>query len=153
MKKLLFWCLALSGASMAWATDSSHVEKAIAKLEQDCNAAYAANDLDKYFSCYAEDMNAIFYNARTTLPEYRKFWTESVHAGNPVVSVKISDLIVRVSPAGDTAVASYQLDVRYGHPQGKTSDEHAFETDVWVRRGEAWKMIHAHYALAVAPPS
>lgn len=153
--KVLVGTFVLLGLSVstAQAIPQNQVEKEIAHLEQDCNAAYAANNLEKYFSYYADDLVAIFYNARTTLPEYRKFWTESVHAGNPVVSVNISDLIVRISPAGDSAVASYQIDVRNRHSDGRTTDEHAFETDVWVKRGGAWKITHAHYALATPPPN
>ena len=144
------FCLAQSAAQAGLQTA---VERKIARLEKDVNDAYAANDLDKYFGYYADDLVAIFYNARSTLTDYRTFWTESVRAGNPVVSVKISDLLVRVSPAGDSAIASYQIDVRNRHVDGRTTDEHAFETDVWLRRGGAWKIAHAHYALATPPPS
>jgi ketosteroid isomerase-like protein len=124
----------------------------ITRLEYACNDAYAANDLAKYFACYADDMTAIFYNARTNLADYRKFWTESVRSGNPVLAVKVTDLVVRVSPTGDSAVASYQIHVRNGHADGRKTDEDAFETDVWQKRAGKWLIAHAHYALAVAPP-
>jgi ketosteroid isomerase-like protein len=150
VRALALFCLAQSAAQAGLQTA---VEREIAHLEKDVNDAYAANHLDKYFGYYADDLVAIFYNARSTLADYRKFWTESVRAGNPVVSVKISDLVVRVSPAGDSAIASYQIDVRNRHADGRTTDEHAFETDVWLRRGGAWKIAHAHYALATPPPS
>jgi ketosteroid isomerase-like protein len=145
---LLGFAIATVGTAQA-----GTVERDITHLEQDCNNAYAANDLEKYFSYYADDMVAIFYNARTNLPDYRKFWTENVRSGNPVLAVKITDLVVRVSPAGDSAVASYQIHVRNGHADGRTTDEDAFETDVWLKRAGKWKISHAHYALADAPPS
>jgi ketosteroid isomerase-like protein len=58
---------------------------------------------------------------------------------------------VRVMPGGDIAVASYQIEVGNRHADGKKTDQHAFETDVWVKHGGRWKISHAHYALATPP--
>ena len=102
------------------------VEGEIAQLEKEVNEAYAANNLGKYFSYYADDLVAIFYNERWTLARYKEDWPKNVKAGNVVVSVKLSDLIVRLSPTGDVAVASFQVDLRNRHADGKTIDEHAF---------------------------
>jgi len=139
--------------SAARAAERGTVEVEIERLEHTVNDAYAANNLDKYFSYYADDLVAIFYNERTTLPAYRKFWSEYIGAGNAVTSVKLADMIVRVSPTGDVAIASYQIDVGNRHADGKKTDEHAFETDVWMKRRGSWKIAHAHYALAVPPPN
>jgi len=70
---------------------------------------------------------------RTPLESYRKEWTESVRT-EPIESVKLSDVVIRVAPSGDTAVASYQIDVRTRHAGSKSTDEHAFETDIWFKR-------------------
>lgn len=133
----------------AGAADTAPVEKQIAAAERAMNAAYAANDVDKYFSYYAEDMDAIFYGARTNYTDYRKSWTESVKAGNVVASLKMNDVKVQVLPGGTAAVASYQIEVTYKHADGKTGTDKAFETDVWVKGKQGWKVQHAHYALAV----
>src|SRR5580698_4327782 len=69
------------------------VEQDITRLERECIDAYAANDLEKYFSYYADDLVAIFYNARTNLPDYRKFWTKNVRSGNRVIAVKLADIV------------------------------------------------------------
>jgi ketosteroid isomerase-like protein len=132
-----------------FAAAPSSVEQQITAAEHAMNAAYGANDLDKYFSYYADDMSAIFYNERTTLPEYRKSWTASVKAGNIVTSVKLSDMHVRVLPGDSVAIASFQIEVGNKHADGKTTSEKAFETDVWVKHKDGWKVVHAHYALAV----
>ncbi len=113
----------------AEAATANAIEREIAQLEQEVNAAYAANSLDKYFSYYADDLVAIFYNERWTLARYRQEWPKYVKAGNVVVSARLSR-----------------------HADGKTIDEHAFETDVWTKRKGAWKITHAHYALAVPAP-
>lgn len=136
---------ALASVATATAADTAAIERQIAQLERESNDAYAANDLPKYFSYYADDMSAIFSNTRTNLADYRSSWTKSVQGGAPIESVKIADLQVRVSPAGDTAVASYQIDVRTKHPNARTTDEHAIETDVWTRLPAGWKITHIHY--------
>ena len=139
--------------SAARTAEAGTVEVEIEHLEHAINDAYAANKLDKYFSYYADDLVAIFYNERTTLPAYRKFWSEYIGAGNAVSSVMLADMVIRVSPTGDVAIASYQIDVGNRHADGKTTAEHAFETDVWMKRRGTWKIAHAHYALATPPPN
>jgi uncharacterized protein (TIGR02246 family) len=138
----------LAGTIPANAAPLADVAKEIMRLEKDSNDAYAANDLPKYFGLYADDAVLIFYNERTTLPAYRKMWTESVKT-EPVASVKLSDVVIRVISA-DTAIASYQIDVLTRHPDGKMTDEHAFETDVWVKQGDDWKLRHVHYSVMPA---
>jgi ketosteroid isomerase-like protein len=146
----LVCCLAaLAGTIPAHAVAPSAVEQEITRLEKDSNDSYAANNLPKYFGYYADDAVLIFYNERTTLAAYRKMWTESVKT-EPIDSVKLSDMVVRVMPAADTAIASYQILVRTRHPDGKVTDEHAFETDVWVKQAAGWKLGHVHYSVTPA---
>jgi ketosteroid isomerase-like protein len=139
-------CASLLVAAMtAGAAAPTAVEQEIMRLEQSCNDAYAANDLPKYFGYYAEDAMLIFYDERTTLAAYRKSWPESIKT-EPIESVKLSDMVIRVIPSGEVAIASYQIEVRTGHPNGKVTDEHAFETDVWVNRAGGWKIAHVQYS-------
>jgi ketosteroid isomerase-like protein len=127
-------------------------EATIAGLEQACNDAYARNDLAPYFGCYRDTAVLIFYDYRTTMTEYRKTWTESVHVGNVVTAFRLSDLVIRVAPAGDVAVASYRVDAANHYADGHDTAEQGFETDVWVKRSGAWKIEHAQYSLALPPP-
>jgi uncharacterized protein (TIGR02246 family) len=134
-----------TAVSVAYAAEPASLQKEIMRLEKDYNDAYAANDLPRYFAYYADDAGLIFYNKRTSLATYRKEWTESVRT-EPIESVKLSDVVIRVSPTGDTAVASYQIDVRTRHAAGKSTDEHAFETDVWFKHDGRWQIAHVHYS-------
>lgn len=145
--RTLACCLGLFALAMAAAraAEPPPIQKEILRLEQDYNDAYAANDLPKYFGYYAEDAILIFYNKRTSLADYRKEWTGSVKT-EPIESVKLSDVVIRVAPSGDTAIASYQIDVRTRHAAGKSTDEHAFETDVWFKRAGNWSIAHVHYS-------
>jgi uncharacterized protein (TIGR02246 family) len=140
-------CLALftTAMSAARAAEPAAIQKEIMRLERDYNDTYAANDLPKYFAYYADDAVLIFYNKRTPLADYRKEWTESVRT-EPIESVKLSDVVIRVSPSGDTAIASYQIDVRTRHAAAKSTDEHAFETDVWFKHDGRWQIAHVHYS-------
>jgi ketosteroid isomerase-like protein len=141
-------------ATPAIAADSTQsVEDEIRRLEKESNAAYAANDLDKYFGYYADDLSAIFYDARTTLPEYRKFWTEYVRTAKQViVSEKLTDMKIRIAPAGDTAIASYQVDLKSRLAGNRITSEHAFETDIWFKRDGVWKLVHVQYSLKTPAP-
>lgn len=125
------------------------LEQEIARLEKDCNDAYAGNNLPKYFSYYADDAVLIFSNERTTVPAYRKMWTEEIKT-KPLESVKLTDMVIRVMPAADTAIASYQIEIRTHQPGGKMTDERYFETDVWSHKGDAWKLVHVQFS-AIPP--
>jgi len=145
--------VAVSGTTLigqaALAASSAGLEQEIARLEKDCNDAYAANNLPKYFGYYADDAVLIFINERTTVPAYRKMWTEEIKT-KPLESVKLADMVIRVMPAADTAIASYQIEIRTHQPGGKMTDERFFETDVWVHKGDAWKLGHVHFS-AIPP--
>jgi ketosteroid isomerase-like protein len=145
--------LLVAVAPRAGGADAASVEREIARLEQGYNDAYGRNDLDPYFAFYADGAVLIFYDNRTTLPKYRTAWTESVRAGNVVAAWKVSDLVIRTSPAADVAIASYRVDAANRYADGKRTEERGFETDVWVKRGAAWKIEHAQYSLAVRPPN
>jgi ketosteroid isomerase-like protein len=120
-------------------------------LEDAFNAAYAANDLDKYFAYYADDAILWFPEGRTDLPAYKKEWTETIKTGTSLEQAKLSDLHVRMSPLGDTAIASYQLHVKTHMPDKSVTDEDFQETDVWFKTAAGWKITHVHYAPAPKP--
>jgi ketosteroid isomerase-like protein len=131
-----------SGVSAA----TEKVEARIRQLEVDSNAAYARNDLPKYFSYYADDLRALFPEGPTTLPAYKKSWGAFIGGGGAIVAFKFRDMQVQVGPSGDTAVASYLASVDTRTPgKGVTTDAYA-ETDVWFKRNGAWKIVEIHYS-------
>ncbi len=142
-----------SGAALAAgpaAVGGDPVSQEILKLEQGFNDAYGANDLAKYFGYYADDLVVWFPDGRSTLAAYRKEWTDYVNKGNKLQSAKFSDMVIRVSPAGDEATASYRLAVRTKQADGKLVDEQFLETDIWLKRDGAWRVAHVHYSAAPA---
>ncbi len=118
----------------------------ILKLEQDYNAAYAANDLDAYFGYYADDAVLWFPEGRTDIPKYKKEWTAFIKSGGQIQSGTVSDMHVRFSPQGDAAIASYLLRLKTLAADKKVTDETFQETDIWFKVAGGWKITHVHYA-------
>jgi ketosteroid isomerase-like protein len=123
----------------------------IAELEAGFNESYGANDLPRYFAYYADDVVLLFPEGRTDLASYRKMWTELVDGGTVLAGVHLSDMVIRVSPAGDEATASYAIRVDTRTPDQKISVDHFVETDIWLQRQGQWKVAHVHYSAA--PPA
>jgi ketosteroid isomerase-like protein len=117
-------------------------------LEQDFNAAYAANELDKYFAFYSDDAILWFPEGRTDIPSYRKMWTDYVGSGGGIRGFKLSDLHIRFSPQGDSAIASYELHLKTQDPGKPIVSEDYQETDVWFNLKGTWKITHVHYSPA-----
>jgi ketosteroid isomerase-like protein len=122
----------------------------ISQLETEFNAAYGANDLDKYFSYYSDDAILWFPDGRTDIPSYKKEWTEFIKSGGKIVACTLSDIQIRFSPQGDAAIASYLLHVKTQAKDKKVADEVYQETDVWFKTAGGWKISHVHYSPAAA---
>ena len=122
----------------------------ISRLETEFNAAYAANDLEKYFGYYSDVAILWFPEGRTDIPSYKKEWTEFIKSGGRILAGTVSDLHVRFSPQGDTAIASYLLHVKTQAEDKKVTDEVYQETDVWFKAAGGWKIAHVHYSPAAA---
>ena len=118
----------------------------ISQLEAKINAAYAANDLPTYFAYYADDFRGLFPEGPTTLPEYRKMWTEFIKSGGAVQSFTYTDLQVQISPGSDAAVASYRATMETKYPGKDPIVEKILETDVFFKRGGQWKLVEVHYS-------
>src|SRR5271168_1919597 len=84
---LLSCALLLAGASAARADTRADIDT----LEKDFNAAYAANDLDKYFGYYSDDAVLWFPDGRTDVPSYKKMWTAYIKSGAQLKSAELSD--------------------------------------------------------------
>ena len=128
----------------------SGIADEIRELTMAVNAAYAANDLDKYFSYYAADLTQWWPSGRVSLEAYRTQWTAFVKGGGRVEAADVSDLQVQVDASGNTAVATYRLNVRTRSAKGEVSGEENQETDVWFRRDGRWQIVHLHYSPARA---
>jgi ketosteroid isomerase-like protein len=123
----------------------------IEKLEVAFNLAYEKNDLEAYFSYYADDVTMWFESGRAELSDYKKDWYALIQGGGGVEKNALSDIRVQVSPAEDAAIATYALDVVTRQADGKKTKERAYETDVWYKRDSGWKLVHVHYNSKEVP--
>ncbi|HWJ33694.1 MAG TPA: nuclear transport factor 2 family protein [Steroidobacteraceae bacterium] len=123
----------------------------IRQLEQEFNAAYAANDFDKYFGYYAEDAIFWFPEGRTDVPKYKKEWSDYLKTGAAIKGGTTSDMHIRFSPHNDVAIASYVLHLTTQEADKKVHSEDHQETDVWFKTDAGWKIAHVHYSDVPVP--
>jgi ketosteroid isomerase-like protein len=123
----------------------------IEKLEAAFNGAYERNQLDEYFGYYAEDATMWFESGRVSLADYKKDWYALIKEGGGVEKNTLSDMRVQLSPGGDSAIATYAVDVLTRQADGKKTKEKAWETDVWFKRDGKWKLVHVHYNSKEVP--
>lgn len=132
----------LAGASAA---PQDAVETKVRDLVVAFNDAYARNDLDVYFDFYDPGATQWWESGRVSVADYKKQWYALIEGGGGVEKNELSDIRVQVGPSGDTAVATYRVDVTTRASDGTRSHESAWETDVWFERDGRWKVVHLHY--------
>jgi ketosteroid isomerase-like protein len=149
MKTTFLWSFALLVAGFSTLANAGP-KADISQLEQGFNAAYAANDLDKYFGYYADDAILWFQDGRTDIPSYKKEWTALIKSGLQIQAGTTSDMHIRFSPGGDAAIASYLLHLKTKKADQTVINELFQETDVWFKGAGGWKITHVHYSNAPA---
>jgi len=137
--------LACVAVTAGWGA-ATKTDQEIRALEQQMNEAYARNDMQTYFSYYAQDFTQWLPEGRTDLDRYKREWMAYLSAGNSVQAAEVRELLIRVAPGEDAAVASYILHVTTKAADGKVTEEENQETDVWFKRDGAWKVVALHYA-------
>ncbi|MGH9463275.1 MAG: YybH family protein [Vicinamibacteria bacterium] len=129
----------------ASAGQEENIEQEIRELVLQFNKDYEENNLEPYFAHYADDLTQWWPEGRVSLAQYKKQWQELIASGGRVEQNVVSDLQVQVGPSGDTAIASYRVDVVTRTPKGERTKESAMETDVWFKRDGKWQIVHLHY--------
>lgn len=145
MKRIALLLVAIASSPTPRVSAQDDVVATIEKLELDFNLAYEKDDLGAYFSYYADGATLWFITGRVKLEDYERDWHQLVEGGGEVEKATVSDLRVQVGPGGDTAVATYVLDVVTRYGDGRRVTEQAWETDVWFRTAGTWKIAHIHY--------
>lgn len=147
MRKILSCIFILFISLSALADDHSAKYADIQAAKLAFENAYATNDVDKYFSFYAQDAKVYFGGAaRGAVAPYYKMWTALMAAGGGVELNKLTDLQIDVVPSGDIAVATSFIDNRRREPDGTRVTAKAFQTDVWRKIDGEWKITSLHYS-------
>ena len=140
MKNLIICLLVLLFPLLIHAGDESSVESEVRAAAADFNDAYATNDLERYFSYYADDAVVYFFGERQDLEKYGRTWNEYMKAGGGVEKNELSEKIFQVLPGGKAVIASY-----FVHNEDEKSDVQAYETEVWQKIEGEWKVVNLHY--------
>ena len=150
MQKILSYFVVLLMPFSAMAEHPSEQNTELHAAIKAFDHAYANNDVEKYFSLYADDATAYFGDGRVDIAAYHKMWIELMAAGGGVELNTMSDLKVQIMPGGDTAIATSFVDNRTRAPDGTKSISKAFETDVWQKMDGQWKIVSLHYSVIAA---
>src|SRR5262245_53734887 len=147
---MIWTALPMLVAAAAFAGQQSTV-KEIEEIEAVFNGAYERNDLDAYYSYFADDVTMWFESGRVNLADYKRDSYALIKAGGGVEKCVLSDIRVQVSPGGDVTIATYVLDVLTRQTDGTKTKEKGWETDVWFKRDGKWKLAHVHWNSKVVP--
>jgi len=149
MKKVLIVLAAMfiSFSVLADNSNSSAVTE-VTNAVKAFNKAYETNDVEGYFNHYANDAMLYFYGDRWEVSTYHEYWkTAVVGAGGGVEKNMQSDLQVKVTSGGDTAITAYFVENRSRSPEGDINEEKGYESDVWQKIDGVWKIISLHYSV------
>ena len=146
MNKILTCLVAALISLSAMAEHHSSANAEVRDAVNAFNSAYASNGVEAYFSHHTDDATLYFFGARQKVSAYHKEWTEMIDAGCTVEKNELSDLQVQGMPSGDVAVATYFVDNRTRAPDGQITAARAFETDVWRKIDDEWKVVSLHYS-------
>lgn len=146
MRKMLILIAALLIPFAAVAEHHGPVAAEVTDAVKAFNGAYANNEVEPYFSYYADDAMVYFFGARQDLAAYHDEWAAMVEAGGTVEKNELSDIRVQVMPGGDVAVATYFVDYRLRTADGELLASKAFETEVWRKTDGEWKIVNLHYS-------
>ena len=79
------------------------------------------------------------------MADYYESWKATVESGFEYTKYNLSDVRVQVLGDGDTAVATYFVDLSSKTADGETNSANAFESDVWQKIDGEWKVVTLHY--------
>jgi ketosteroid isomerase-like protein len=145
----LGWACATPGAGDRLSNEQrARIEREILALEDRLDHAYRENDLETYWSFYADDLTQIWDTGYVSFEQYKQDWTALVEGGGGVMDSRSQDVRVHVGPAGDTAIVTYLAIARYRGTNGNETEGRFYETNVWFRRDGRWQIVHYHFSSA-----
>ena len=147
---LIFILFGLLFCSVAWSAEqeSPDEKEEVRATAIAFNKAYAANDLEKYFSFYTDDATLVIPTGDPqTVAEYRAVWKAFLDSGSGVANIHLYEpTSIRVSPDGQSALVYFApTSVVYFDAEGTESDYHFAESDTWWKIDGEWKVAHIHY--------
>ena len=121
------------------------------------NQAYADNDLETYFSFYADDATLMTADGQLqTVQQYYDEWSALIAAGGGVTAADPNHpRTIRVIDDSTVIVLFNDFPGTYRYPtetpgEFVSSTSIWTETDVWSLVDGAWKIVHIHFHDATA---
>lgn len=116
------------------------------------NQAYADNDLETYFSFYADDATLMTSDGKQqTVKQYYDEWRALIEAGGGVIEADARHpRTIRVIGDHTAIVMFNDFPGTYRYPTDTPGEFVTVtsvwtETDVWSLVGGEWKIVHVHY--------
>ena len=145
MNKILTFLVVTLFSFPALAAHHNSVDAELSDAIKAFNVAYTSNDMDAYFGFYTDDATIYYFGERHKLSAYREEWTAEIDAGGGVEKNETSDVRVQMMPSGDVAVVTSFIDNRTRGTDGETTTVRAYETEVWQKINDEWKVVSLHY--------
>jgi ketosteroid isomerase-like protein len=134
---------ALSAANPGGIMGQAEPEREVLEVIEAFNRAFAANDPDTYFTFIDEDITVLTpanpYRVEG-IPDDREEFEWGIRTGKSRVGY-FQEMQPRVQIYGDAAVVTYFSRGSYGPDE---TVAYLKETDVLVRRGGGWRIVHIH---------
>jgi ketosteroid isomerase-like protein len=134
---------ALSAANPGGIMGQAEPEREVLEVIEAFNRAFAANDPDTYFTFIDEDITVLTpanpYRVEG-IPDDREEFEWGIRTGKSRVGY-FQEMQPRVQIYGDAAVVTYFSRGSYGPDE---TVAYLKETDVLVRRGDGWRIVHIH---------
>lgn len=146
MKQLITLILVLCLPFAAFAGDHDAIEKEVRAAAEDFNDAYETNDLERYFSYYADGAVLYWSGERQEVGAYYDEWRAMIEAGGGVEKNELSDAVFQVLAGGNVVVASYFIHNVTRSPDGTRSEADYYESEVWQKIDGMWKVVNLHYS-------
>ena len=126
-------------------SDRSQIIAEINELHKRRGEDWVRRQADAYLSYYWDDAILFTVEERMTIADLRREIIAVLEAGGGPVSIdlpEVDDIVI--SSAGDAATTCYPWRARIQSENGLESDRTYYETNVWYRRNETWKIIRMH---------
>lgn len=154
-RMFLIIMLSVAGiASIAAEGDEAAIRAEVDSAVTALNEAYGANDLERYFSFFADDVILVESNGREqTKAGYCAEWKGLIGAGGGVAAIDVNfPRSIRLSADANTAVV-HQLSFPVSYRFLDSSDTGGLVnttivwaiTDVWSKIDGTWKVVHSHF--------
>ncbi len=148
MKNIVLILAAFFIAPSLYADDQDASAEAVRKASEAFNIAYETNDVEGYFDLYEENAMIYFYGERWTVSDYYDYWKNNmVGAGGGVEKNTTSNMQIKVSPDGNTAVISFYINNRSRSPEGEINEEKGYETGMCSFIFFKWDLLQCKIAL------